>query len=104
MPVVWLGLSKNDVGLPLNHFFVHDLTEENDVKALIGDVARVCRIQHNETPIPGFLKSIMDIAPVTPIIGLEATPFRSLGRAAEYKCQSEIPALAPSTFLRLIFF
>lgn len=77
MPVVWLGLSKNDVGLPLNHFFIHDLTDEEGLKALVADVAGACKVGHTLEPIAKFLENISEIASGTPVVGLEAIPVRT---------------------------
>ena len=76
MPVVWRGLSKGDVGMPLGHLQIRDLHNEGDLKALLQDLASTCGTFFNEAPVAAFLQDLPALEIAMPTEGLSASLFR----------------------------
>jgi hypothetical protein len=87
MPVVWRGLQKADVEMPLGHLQVRDLHDRGDLKALLRDLATVCHTTLNETAIPPFLDDLPAIEASVPRQGLSASLFRE-GRRVRVAIQN----------------
>jgi hypothetical protein len=76
MPVVWRGLRKGDVEMPLGHLQVRDLHDCGDLKALLQDLATVCRTTLNEAAVLPFLEDLPGLEVSAPSKGLSASLFR----------------------------
>ena len=87
MPVVWRGLQKGEVEMPLGHLQVRDLHDRGDLKALLQDLATVCHTTLNEAAIPPFLDDLPGLAVSAPSQGLSASLFRE-GRRVRVAIQN----------------
>jgi hypothetical protein len=76
IPVVWRGLEKGDIGMPLGQLQARDLHQEKDLKALLQSLADICGTTLNEIPISAFLHDLPGLAMGVPSQGLSATLFR----------------------------
>lgn len=87
IPVVWRGLQKGDIGMPLGHLQARDLHEEADLKALLHSLAAICGCPLNQTPISAFLQELPLLANAVPTLGLSAALFRE-GRRVRLAIQN----------------
>jgi hypothetical protein len=76
MPLVWRGLQKGDVGMPLGHLQIRALHDEEDLKGLLRDMAALCHTPFNEGPVSEFLQELPALEAAAPVRGLSATLFR----------------------------
>jgi hypothetical protein len=76
MPLVWRGLQKGDVGMPVGHVQVRALHDEEDLKGLLRDIAALCHTGFKEGPVSEFLQELPALEEAAPIHGLSATLFR----------------------------
>jgi hypothetical protein len=80
IPVVWRGLSKGGIEMPLGRLQARELHAGEEMAALISDLGAICSVAVNQTPVEAFLADLPSIEAQTPISGLEVTPLRD-GRA-----------------------
>jgi hypothetical protein len=76
IPVVWRGLAKADMGLPLGQLQARDLHDGRELLALLQTTADVCHVRLNDKPTAAFLKDLVDLQNQILFTGLEAIPFR----------------------------
>ncbi len=61
IPVVWRGLSKGTVGLPLSHFHTRELTSQPESRALFKTVASLTQAKLDETLLSGFAHEMAEL-------------------------------------------
>jgi hypothetical protein len=61
IPVVWRGLSKGAVGLPLSHFHSRELTNQGELQALFKTIASLGGAKLDETLLPGFAGEMAEL-------------------------------------------
>ncbi|HVW09361.1 MAG TPA: toll/interleukin-1 receptor domain-containing protein [Bryobacteraceae bacterium] len=66
IPVVWRGLSKGAVGLPLSHFHAREITTEPEVRALFSTLASLVHAKLDETLVSGFAPEMLEIERARP--------------------------------------
>jgi TIR domain len=105
MPLVWRGLQKGDVAMPLGYVQVRALHDEEDLKGLLRDIAALCHTPFKEGPVSAFLLELAALEAAAPVHGLSATLFRQ-GRQVRMLIQNnssrpvellEAELLAPDT-------
>jgi hypothetical protein len=76
MPVVWRGLPKEDVGLPLGLRHIRELSDKDECAALLRHLAALFHLKVNEAAIPEFIDGVENLHQTLPSYGLKATAFR----------------------------
>ncbi len=79
IPVVWRGLSKGEIGMPLGHLQARDLHDEDDLKALLRTLASICVTTMDEQLVSAFLSDLSGIESAMPHTNLSVTVFKQGG-------------------------
>lgn len=87
IPVVWRGLSKGDIGLPLGRLHARELRDEGDLTALLQSLATICGTLFNPSTVSAFLQELPALDNSIPRLGVSATPLRD-GRRIRLKIQN----------------
>jgi hypothetical protein len=61
IPVVWRGLSKGTVGLPLSHFHARELSSEPELRAFFRTLASLTQANLDETLLSGFALEMAEL-------------------------------------------
>lgn len=80
IPVVWRGLQKGVIGLPLGQLQARELAYERGMNALLATIGTICHCEANEEFTADFIKDLSVIDAATPSTGLEAIAYRQQGR------------------------
>ena len=76
IPVVWRGLTKEEVSFPLGQLHARELDEGDECAALLRHLAAVCRLELNETMVAEFIADAEKLRHTIPFSGMKATVFR----------------------------
>lgn len=76
IPVVWRGLTKGEVRLPLGQLHARELTDREECATLLRHLAAIFHLERNEAVVGEFIADAERLQETIPSCGLKATVFR----------------------------